>query len=406
LRNILDLWQYCQAGAPSAGEYHGARQNRESAQNVKKLTTPILLIGGEADCPDIEYATGFRAPDAVVFLKTRAWQGLVVPELEKGRAEAACRGLRVWTPGDLEIPRARRGRISEWALALLRVAGLKRVRVAGTFPLAVARRLQRAGIDVQIAQSMLFPERAIKSPLEIARIRQSQQAAVIAMRAATAMFAGARVNRNGILEAGGGPLTSERVRARILEVLFSQQCIARDIIVAGGREAANPHSMGSGPLRQGEAVVIDIFPRHMEHGYWGDLTRTLVKGNPSPELRRMYHAVKTAQAAALACIKPGVKCSTVHRAVVQTFRERGFETGLRNGRPSGFIHSTGHGVGLSIHENPSLGGSDQRLRAGHVVTVEPGLYYPDIGGVRIEDTILVRRGGWQYLVPCEKKFLQ
>jgi Xaa-Pro aminopeptidase len=149
---------------------------------------------------------------------------------------------------------------------------------------------------------------------------------------------------------------------------------------------------------------MDIFPQHLEHGYWGDLTRTVVRGKAPARLRRMYQAVRAAQAAALAAIRPGVKCATVHERAAAEMKRRGFATVMEGAEASGFIHGTGHGVGLSIHEEPALAdGVDGRLRAGHVVTVEPGLYYPGFGGVRIEDTVVVTPGGWRYLAPCEKR---
>jgi Xaa-Pro aminopeptidase len=186
--------------------------------------------------------------------------------------------------------------------------------------------------------------------------------------------------------------------------LLEHRCRGEETIVACGRDAADPHERGSGPLSAREAIVIDIFPQHMEHGYWGDLTRTVVKGQPGPKLVALYRAVKEAQRAALKAIKPRVQVCTVHKAAQQVFEKAGFATGITDGFPQGFIHSTGHGVGLDIHEPPSLGDSTARLREGQVITVEPGLYYRTLGGVRIEDTVVVTKEGWRYLVPLEKKF--
>jgi Xaa-Pro aminopeptidase len=199
-------------------------------------------------------------------------------------------------------------------------------------------------------------------------------------------------------------ITAEAVKKLIHGILLDHDCTGKDTIVACGRQAVDPHEQGHGPLRAGKAIVIDIFPQHIRSGYWGDLTRTVVRGAAGHELRGMYSAVRAAQLAALERIKSGVKGSTVHRAAAAELTRRGFRTENLDGQPAGFIHSTGHGVGLAIHEGPSLSASGGRLRAGHVVTVEPGLYYPAVGGVRIEDTVEVTRDGWRYLVPCEKRF--
>lgn len=364
-----------------------------------------MLIGGAADCPDMEYASGFRAVDPVVFLKKGRQAHLVVPELEFGRAsKTARRGVQVHTPRQLGVGRGKQRSLDAWALALARHTGLRHVRVPFFFPYGVAARLARAGIRAAVATGSLFPERAMKTPEEVHRITESQQAAVIAMRAAIRQIASARIDGRGYLRWSGGALTSRDVRQTIMKVLFQHDCTGREIIVAGGEDAVDPHQVGEGPLRAHEAIVIDIFPQHQSHGYWGDLTRTVVKGAPPAELRRVYQAVKAAQAAALSRVRPGVKCSSIHSAAVAEFERRGCRTFDQNGTKVGFIHGTGHGLGLAIHEPPWISRADGWLKSGHVITIEPGLYYPGIGGVRIEDTIVVTAGGWRHLAPCEKRF--
>ncbi|MCG2660936.1 MAG: M24 family metallopeptidase [Kiritimatiellae bacterium] len=236
------------------------------------------------------------------------------------------------------------------------------------------------------------------------RITACQRAAVQAMRAAIRLIARARVDKKNRLRVRGRLLTSERVRRAIYRVLVDHNCTGEGTIVACDGQAATPHGIGHGPLRAHQSIVIDIFPRHLEHGYWGDLTRTVVKGTPSPALKKMYAAVKAAQAAALAKIRAGVSGRRVHLAAVAALARHGFKTGLLEGKAQGFIHSTGHGIGLEVHEAPSLSLRPGRLRAGHVVTVEPGLYYFQHGGVRIEDTVLVTRGGYRKLASCADIF--
>lgn len=370
---------------------------------------PILLVGIPEQDADLEYAGGFRAPDPVVLLCKRNEKFLVVSELEHGRAErvVAARsggGTEVLTPGKLGLKGSRRSRLTNWASALLKRECLIRVRIPPSFPHGIAKTLEKRGFRLCVARETLFPERRIKTREEQKHIRASQQAAVIAMRAAVAQIGAATIERSGQLSMRGRPLTSEQVRETITKTLLTHDCFCKETIVAGGRQAADPHEIGSGPLRAHEAIVLDIFPRHLRHGYWGDLSRTVVRGKASPRLKRMYHAVKAAHAAALTRVKAGVKCKTVHNAAEEVFKKRRYTTEVRDGRETGFIHSTGHGVGLAIHEEPSVGPGDDRLRSGNIVTIEPGLYYPDIGGIRIEDTIVVTPDGWRYLVPCEKRF--
>lgn len=363
------------------------------------------MVGAPLDNPDLLYAGGFRAVDPVVLLDSGGVRSLVVNSMELSRATRECPRVKVWDPKSLGIPKSRRGRISAWALGILRSSGTTRVEVAGTFPLAVARRLERAGISVRVAQGPFYPERLVKRPEELRAIAESQQAAVIAMRAAIRMIAAASVGSDGILRHERKALMAEDVRRTIDRVLLEQDCVGHDLIVACGEDSADPHAVGEGPLEAGKPIVIDIFPQHRRHGYWGDITRTVVRGRASRELRRMYQAVRAAQVAALAAVRPGVTGAAVHAAAARELERCGFRTGSEGGRGFGFIHGTGHGVGLAIHEGPTLAPSGEaRLRAGHVVTVEPGLYYPGTGGIRIEDTVVVTPQGWRILAPCEKKF--
>lgn len=370
---------------------------------MKKLTAPVLLVGTALENADLRYASGFGAVDPVVHLRDGKKNFLVVPLMELGRARRESkRGVCVLTPSDFELKKKERRRISSWMLALLRDRRIRRVAVSPSFPVGIADRLRRAGIRLVVVKRAAFPEREVKSAREVAQIRETQRAAAAAMRVAIHKISKARVDRRGFLVERGRKLTAADVRRAIDLTLTEMECVARDTIVACGKTSADPHARGEGPLRAGEPIVIDIFPQHKNHGYWGDITRTVVKGKASPALRRMYNAVNAAQKAALRRVKEGMHARSVHDVVHQLFAARGYRTEVRNGRAEGFTHSTGHGVGLEIHEGPSLGPGPGRLKAGNVVTVEPGLYYGKIGGVRIEDTVVVTRNGFKHLanVPC------
>ncbi len=364
-----------------------------------------MALGSPRDHADIRYWAGFSVPDPIVVLERRGRRSVVVSMLDRELARGAGRGLEVFTPDALPIPPALRGTLAGWAAGLLRRKGIRTVSVSAEFPVGTADALRRAGVRLAVHPGPLAPGRAVKSADEIRKIAECQRAAVRAMRAAIRLIAAARVDAAGYLRlprGAGAPrpavrLTAEHVREAIERELAANRCTGDGTIVACGEQAAMPHGRGRGPLRANRGIVIDIFPRHREHGYWGDLTRTVVKGAAPPPLRRMHAAVKAAQAAALARLRAGVGCRGVHRAAAAELARRGFRTGLLNGRSQGFIHSTGHGVGLEIHEAPTLGSRPGRLRAGHVVTVEPGLYYFPQGGVRIEDVALVQAGGCRLL---------
>ncbi len=369
---------------------------------TQKSTAAVLIVGNTQESADLRYVAGYRSSDPIVYARAAGCGYLLVSAMDKAWAAQCAPGLTVWSPHDLALSKAMSRRLSDWALALLRKLGLRRAQVPANFPLAVARRLERRGVRLDVAAQGVFPRRRVKSAEEVARIRLAQQAAVAGMRAAWALLRAATVDARGVLRHDGRTLTCERVRRAINLAAMARDCVGGDPIVACGEQSANPHGIGRGPLRAGEAIVIDIFPRHAFNGYWGDLTRTVCKGAPKPGLRALHAAVSAAQRLALASVRAGVSGSTVHRIVQAEFERRGYKTETVDGRPTGFIHSTGHGVGLEIHEAPSLGARSERLPAGAIVTVEPGLYYPGLGGVRIEDTVLVTRNGAQILAACPR----
>jgi len=374
---------------------------------TKKSTDRILLIGIPDQSADIRYITGFSALDQVVFLKNSERKVLVVPSLELGRARKEVHpGIEVITIQDLKIRGKNRRDIAVWARKLLQREGITRISVPPVFPIHAVRILEKSKIQVNVLRESPFPGRIVKTAEELAHIRESQQAAVIAMRYAIRRIEAADIHADGTLREGRRPLTSEMVRTSIEMALLERNCTAPGgTIVACGEDAVDPHKAGSGPLFAHQAIVMDIFPRNRTHGYWGDLTRTVVKGEPSKALLRMYRAVCAAQHIALKHVRPRVHAHTIHRLVQDEFQKRNYRTELRNGQPGGFIHGTGHGVGLDIHEAPAVTDKGGILRKNQVVTIEPGLYYPGIGGIRIEDTIQITSNGWRYLCPCEKKFV-
>jgi len=371
---------------------------------MKQLTSAILLVGSPEKTPDIRYVTSFSAPDPVVVLAQRNQTHLIVSQLEFERARRTVRNATVWTPDLLGISKENRGRLGEWVVGLMKRLRIRTVRVPADFPLGVERRLAAQHWRVVVSDLPLFPGRQIKSKIEIRMISACQQAAVAAMRRAVEWISAAKIGPAATLMWARKPLTAERVKREIQQVLMDRECSGIGAIVAGGRQGADPHERGTGPLRAHQPIVIDIFPQSDVNGYWGDLTRTVVKGPASDMVYRMQAAVQAAQTAALNMIKEGVMASAVHQRVVDTLEQHGFKTGPLKGKIQGFIHSTGHGIGLEVHEGPGLGWRKEPLKAGHVVTVEPGLYYFEHGGLRIEDTVLVTRHGYQILEPCEPFF--
>jgi Xaa-Pro aminopeptidase len=246
-----------------------------------------------------------------------------------------------------------------------------------------------------------FEERAIKTKEEVAAIEAAQRAVESAVQRVIDLLGMASV-RDGLIVHEGEPVTSERIKKLINVALMEQECVSQHTIVAGGLQACDPHNEGSGPLRAGEPIVMDIFPRHAATRYFADMSRTILKGKASPEKKRLYDTVLAAQEEAIGSVRDGADGQKIHARVLERFEQAGYKTGLINGRMQGFFHGTGHGVGIDIHEAPRIGKTGSPLKTGHVVTVEPGLYYPDIGAVRIEDMVLVEPDGCRNLTNFPK----
>ena len=372
---------------------------------MNQLTGQILLAGSSPSDTNIHYLSGFTAPDSFLFMRTEKASYLVVSGMEKGRAQKqSTPGTQVFTPADLGLKGKKAWDRVEQIQTLMKRADLRRIQVPADFPAGIFQTLEKKGVNISIERKDLCPERKIKTAAEISKLRKSQQAAVAAMKAGIALIGSAKIDRQNRLLIGKEILTSENVRQLIHKTLIDFDCAGVETIVAGGDQGTDPHERGSGPLYAGQAIIIDIFPRSEKTGYWGDITRTVCRGAANPELKKLYNAVKSAQTSALRAVKPGVCADEIHTLCKQIFEERGFKTMEVDGTHVGFIHGTGHGVGLDIHEFPRVGVSGEILEAGNVITIEPGLYYPGLGGVRIEDTVVVTEKGYRFLASCPKKF--
>jgi len=198
-----------------------------------------------------------------------------------------------------------------------------------------------------------------------------------------------------MLEWSGKVLTSELLRAEIDTAILRAGGLPANTIVAGGDQACDPHERGHGPLKANSLIILDIFPRAATSGYYGDLTRTVVRGRANAEQRRLWETVNEGQALALRKMKPGVDGLDLHNEVKQFFTDHGYPTEVRDGKQTGFFHGTGHGLGLEIHEHPRF--QKTVFKVGQVLTVEPGLYYPGLGGVRTEDVVAITKRGIRML---------
>lgn len=280
--------------------------------------------------------------------------------------------------------------------AVLKSKRVKSLVVPENFPSIWYLNLVEAGFDVDICEGEFFPQREVKSPAEIREIVKANAAASAGFTIAEEILRQSKIVK-GRLIFEGRPLTCEFLRSEIEKAALSLGADSMHTIVAAGDDACDPHNEGSGAVRANTLIVMDIFPRLKASGYFGDMTRTFLRGTPSEAQVRLVDAVLNAQALALSKVAAGVDGAEVHKSVKDFFEQNGYKTTASKSGWSGFFHSTGHGVGLDIHESPSLGNRECILQAGNVVTVEPGLYYRGIGGCRIEDTVEVTKSGAKIL---------
>lgn len=362
----------------------------------------VLFGDSERNC-DLLWATGFRAPDAFLYIATAEQAWIVVKDLEVDRATEQVQDAEVLA-SRLYEERIDDTDSNAVLLEVLRERGVKRVRVPDAFPVGSADRLREAGLQLDVAPAPLFPGRSIKRSNEIDAIGRAQRAAEAAIVAGWEALRAATIDGDG-LRLDGQTLTSEMLRRIIDRVLIEHECVAMHTIVAGGEQAIDPHQVGFGPLPAHKPIIMDVFPQHVPSGYFGDITRTVVRGTPTDEVVALHKAVADAQADALAGLRAGVDGKGIHTAVCESFEAAGYETGERDGRQQGYFHGTGHGVGLEIHEAPSVGRRSCPLETDQVVTVEPGLYYAGLGGVRIEDLVVIEPDGIRNLTTLPKELV-
>ncbi|MDB4384913.1 Xaa-Pro peptidase family protein [Opitutaceae bacterium] len=341
---------------------------------------------------DLRYFCGFEVHDPFIAARIGKKKIGVLNALEFGRALKESTLDQIIPLEDLNEAALANGvkapGPADQIAALARHFKLDQFEVPGDFPSNILIKLVDQGFDIQVNDGAIFPQREIKSDDEAKAIRAGNRCASAGFAAAEELLRASQIKGRRLVH-DGRTLTSERVRTAIQTACVNAGGFPADTIVAGGDQACDPHCRGSGALKANELIIIDIFPRMFDTGYWGDMTRTFLRGQANDDQRRLVTAVATAQKAALKKIKSGVMANAVHAECLRVFDERDYTTEMTPAGAVGFFHGTGHGLGLAIHEAPRLGAVKRRLRKGAVVTVEPGLYYPGLGGCRIEDVVQV-----------------
>jgi Xaa-Pro aminopeptidase len=379
---------------------------------MKRTTTPqaevaILFIAASEHDSNLYYATRFMAPDPFIYLEIKGERVMVMSDLEMDRARTQASVDRVLSYSEIEQKAKKQGIKDPTAVDIVHVvlkeSKIRRLSVPANFPVIHAARLQERGYSLKPKRDPFYEQRVLKTAEEVRHIEDAQRTTEEAVAAAHALLRRAEI-KDEQLWLDGALVTSERIKKLVNVKLMERDCIAQHTIVAGGEQACDPHNEGSGPLPAHRSIIFDVFPRSATSRYFADMSRTVIRGKVSPELKRLYGAVKDAQEDAIDKIKDGADGMKIHQGICARFEKAGYKTGLVNGRMQGYFHGTGHGVGLDIHEAPRISRTGSLLQEGHVVTVEPGLYYPGLGAVRIEDMVLVTKDGCRNLTNFPKVF--
>jgi Xaa-Pro aminopeptidase len=359
---------------------------------IKPELARLIVAPSDTDA-DMLYATRIFIGDPFIFLQQKGKRTLVLSDLEIDRAKKNAKADEFVMFNQLEREvqgKAKKAPPYEKVLAhFLTKRGVKRALVPANFPLGFANEIKRNGIALETSNGLFWPAREKKTAEEIRLLEHALRMTETGMKRGMEILKASKPGTGKKLKWSGKTLTSEILRAEIDSAILRAGGVPTNTIVAGGDQACDPHERGFGPLRADSLIILDIFPRDGKTGYWGDMTRTVVRGRASEQQRKLWEAVKAGQALALKRIKAGVDGMSIHQAITELFERRGFPTEVRNGRRVGFFHGTGHGLGLEIHEYPRL--QKVVLKAGQCLTVEPGLYYPGIGGARIEDVVIVEK---------------
>ncbi|PJC64906.1 MAG: aminopeptidase P family protein, partial [Deltaproteobacteria bacterium CG_4_9_14_0_2_um_filter_42_21] len=363
------------------------------------------LIYDSSHNADLLYITGFDCHDAFLFLEDKKQKIIFMSDLEIDRAKANAKVDKVhsWSEVAKTLPATKRN-VANIIAAILAERKIKHISMHPKTPFALVDALRKLKLKVEAGSSPFYPERVQKTEKEKQHILKSQQAVFKAIRHAENILKQSKIS-NGKIIFNGKALTSEFLRTQIAQKLLELGCASPfPAIVACGKQACDPHEIGHGVLKAHQSIIVDVFPRSISSHFYGDATRTFCKGRAPDALQALYTTVKSAQEMAIKEIKAGKNGTQIHQNIQKLFTVKGYGTEKKHGRMQGFFHGTGHSIGLELHEEPArINTSDYTLKKGNVLSVEPGLYYPDIGGVRIEDLVFVTQSGCEVLGKYPKK---
>lgn len=386
---------------------------------IQKGVGALFLYSESFQDVNMYYLARFLAPGPfILFKKVGEDPVMVVSQMEYQRAckESIVKDIRPYEDYNFlhiikSVPEPDVG-LAKFAASIAKkeIGTNTKVYVTPTFPAMLADIFRREDLKIVPLVGVIDKARETKDPYELDEIKAVQSAVEKVTRRVLDVIADTDIDAGGKLTARTDgrkeTLTVARIKSICWHALIEEGCIfEEDVIVACGPAGADPHYVGNpqDELKANQPIVLDIFPRSLRKRYWTDMTRTIVKGKAPEQIKKMFEAVLEAQNASLDGIKAGAMANEVYDICCNVLEKAGYAT-TRIGQQitKGFVHVLGHGLGLQIHENPRIWVHKVALEEHNVVTVEPGLYDPALGGIRIEDTVEVTQNGCSNLSRMEK----
>ncbi|MEA2013228.1 MAG: Xaa-Pro peptidase family protein [Verrucomicrobiota bacterium] len=370
-----------------------------------KETKNKLIFADSEHCADMRYATSFCAPDPFLWCSVNKKKYVFVSPLEYQRATKEC-SIEITVINTTEWKKKhsidKKISDSDFIVAVSNIFKVTEWTVPYEFPAGLLIEINSNKNKISLKpQKSFFSERKTKTEIEIKHIQDGVKLAEIGMQHAFEILKKSKISSEKILYKQKA-LTSEILRSEIDTLIKKNGGTAIHTIVSCARQSAEPHNIGTGILFPNQPIVIDIFPRVDKTAYWGDLSRTVVKGKASEKVKKAFSAVKDARDLSIQAVKSGIPAKNIHKIAEKTLQKHGFKTNIKKNPPEGFIHSTGHGLGLKIHELPRISQKEKYiLKEGNVFTIEPGLYYQDFGGIRLEDVVVITSDGYKNLTTIE-----
>jgi len=369
------------------------------------MKTARLIIDSPYKNSDLIYAADYYCLDPFIYLEIDNYKTGWLPstELEKAKKNSCLNQVINLTQELTNLKKQNKIPILRSSLIIdyLKDKKITDILIPNNFPILEANNLSSLGFNIIPQEEPFYKSRAVKSITEIDFIRSNSLKNVEVMKEVKNIILESSVTNDKKLKYNNEILTSEYLQTFILKSLLDKEMISDSVIVSLGDQGCYPHEYGYGTVYANQSIIVDIYPRSRKNYYFTDMTRTFCKGKASSELKDLYKTVNDAQKFVLDKIGKKNNGKDIHNFVISYFENKGYKSGSINGVLQGFFHGTGHGLGLDCHEAPYINSNGDDLPDNSIVSDEPGLYYLGIGGVRIEDLILVTKNGYENLTNFE-----